>query len=106
MVSANWTDDVLMVCDGGQQVASGRILLQGGEWFLEQIVVTPTLDCVHGDFLVRLMLRRIYDLGGYEQYVYAKHIDRGFYQKLGFEVQSDTGLLIKMRRTGDVLGRC
>ena len=111
MIKAVWaSENDLIVKDNDETVAKGRISESGGEWFLERAEVAPTLDCVYGDFLIRIMIRRAYELGAYEQYVYATPETEGLYQKLGFNRCINTpatkDALIKMKHTGDVRGHC
>ena len=102
MIRADWvSDNDLAIKDGSKTVAEGRIAQSDGGWFIARAEATPTLDSAYGDFLVRLMIRRAYELGGYEQYVYATPDTAEFYKKLGFECDG-----VKMKHVGDVHGYC
>jgi N-acetylglutamate synthase-like GNAT family acetyltransferase len=109
MIKAVWvSDNELSVEDEGKTVAKGQLTQSNGKWYIEQPEATPALDSAYGDFLVRLLVRRAYEMGAYEQYVNAAPEMMGFYTKLGFEPEHahilPSGVL--MKHVGDVRGYC
>lgn len=101
---------ILLVREGDTPVATGRIMPLGGSQLLGQVAVLPEYrGHAYGDFLVRLLIRRAYELGAYEQYVDARPQAAGFYRKLGFSATGEragTREAIRMKHTGDVTGYC
>lgn len=102
---------ILLVRDAGTPVATGRITPFENNWLLGQIAVLPEQrGRAYGDFLIRILIRRAYELGAYEQYVNARPQAVGFYKRLGFCVTGETANVypgwVVMKHTGDVMGNC
>ena len=75
----------LLVRDDKIPVATGRILITGGIYTLGRIAVLKNHRGQGlGDFVVRLLIRRAYELGGAVQHLHSQTHARGFYEKLGF----------------------
>jgi len=98
----------LLVSDGGVPVATGRILTDGGVFTLGRVAVMKDRRKEgYGDFVVRMLIRRAYELGGREQHLHSQTHAVGFYEKLGFNVVTDEYLdagipHVGMVRSGDV----
>lgn len=114
MIRAVWISGCnLVVKDNDETVAEGEIAQSDGTWFLERAEAVPALDSVYGDLLVRVMIRRAYELGAHVQYVYATNETEKFYRRLGFEHEANIPAMkpgdvvrIKMKHVGDVTGHC
>ena len=102
----------LLVCDGGVPVATGRLLIDGDIYTLGRIaVIKERRGKGYGDFTVRLLIRRAYELGGNEQRLHSQSHAVGFYEKLGFVAETDEYMEagiphVGMVRCGDIGGEC
>jgi len=102
----------LVVYDGNEPVATGRILLEADKFYLGRIAVLKEhRGQKYGDFVVRLLIRKAFELGGHTQYLRAQTNAKGFYEKLGFQVYGEefeeAGIPhVHMKRQGDILGKC
>lgn len=100
----------LAVYDNGKAVATGRVLTDG--FVIGRVAVLKAYRGNHyGDLVMRMLIRKAYDMGGHEQVVHAQLGARGFYEKLGFvafgEEYEEAGIPhINMKHTGDVTGAC
>ena len=100
----------LLVRDGKYPVATGRILIDGGTFTLGRIAVLKKRRGEgYGDFVVRMLIRKAYELGGQEQHLHSQVHAKGFYEKLGFSVVTDeyveAGIPhVGMIRRGDIDG--
>ena len=102
----------LLLRDGGVPVATGRIIIVDGLFYLGRIaVLKDRRNMGYGDFLCRLLIRRCFELGGETQYIHSQTHAVGFYEKLGFTVTSEEYMEadiphVNMERHGDITGRC
>jgi len=102
----------LVAYNGGQAVATGRIIIDGEAYFLGRVAVLK--ECRgqgYGDFVMRLLIRRAFELGGMRQLIHAQIQAKGFYEKLGFAAFGDEFMEadiphIMMAREGDIAGPC
>lgn len=106
----------LVVYDSGAPVATGRIVvkvsLEGARFYLGRIAVLKEHRGKKlGDFVVRLLIRKAYSLGGYKQYLHAQVQAKGFYERLGFREYGEPFMEdmlphVCMEREGDIGGEC
>ena len=102
----------LLIRDGKTPVATGRILIENGIFMLGRVaVLTEHRGKKYGDFVMRMLIRKAYELGGIEQHVHSQTHARGFYEKLGFtavtEEYMEAGIPhVGMVRYGDIEGGC
>ncbi len=108
-------DDIsihLVVYDANKPVATGRIIVQNSQYILGRIAVLKEERGKHyGDFVVRLLIRKAYEMGGEEQHIHAQISATGFYEKLGFECYGsnymEAGIPhINMVHKGDISCNC
>ena len=102
----------LVVYDNAVPVATGRILIEGEDFHLGRIAVLKEYRKQGlGDFLMRLLIRRAFELGGTRQVIHAQLQAKGFYEKLGFAAYGDEFIEANiphtmMAREGDITGPC
>jgi len=102
----------LVAYEGGKPVATGRILIDGDEFLLGRIAVLKEYRKQgFGDFIMRLLIRRAFELGGTRQVIHAQLQAKGFYEKLGFvpfgeEFMEANIPHTMMAREGDIEGPC
>ncbi len=102
----------LAVYDEGVPVATGRVLIKDGVFTLGRIAVLKEhRGKKYGDLVVRMLIRRAFDMGGQKQYLHSQTHARGFYEKLGFaaygEEFAEAGIPhVSMVHEGDVHGCC
>jgi len=102
----------LLVRDNGAPVATGRIIVIDEKFYIGRVAVLKEhRGKKYGDFTMRLLIRKAYDMGGTEQHLHAQTQARGFYEKLGFTAISDEYMEaniphVDMVRYGDVGGEC
>ena len=104
---------IVVVYEDNNPVATGRVIRIENEMRLGRIAVkSEHRGKRYGDLVVRMLIRRCYDMGAEEQYVHAQVQAKGFYERLGFvpygdEYMEDGILHISMKHIGDtpVCGR-
>jgi len=102
----------LLVRDGGTPVATGRVIIMDDKFYIGRVAVLKEhRGKKYGDFMMRLLIRKAYDMGGAEQHLHAQTQARGFYEKLGFKAVSGEYMEaniphVDMIRYGDVEGTC
>lgn len=102
----------LVVFDDSLPVATGRILKTGDEFVLGRIAVLKEHRGLgYGDLVVRMLIRRAYEMGADKQIIHSQLHASGFYEKLGFkrfgEEYSEAGIPhINMIHEGDITGNC
>ena len=100
----------LAVYDNGKPVACGKIIKDGSRLCFGQIASLPEhRGKGYGDFVMRLLIRKAFDMGAEKQYVNVPVAVRGFFERLGFVPEGDIGEeadihCIVMVHTGDVGG--
>lgn len=107
------TDDQaihLAVYENGKAVATGRLM--SNDFVIGRVAVLKKhRGSRYGDLVMRMLIRKAYDMGGKEQVVHAQLSAYGFYEKLGFvafgEEYEEAGIPhINMKHIGDVSGGC
>ena len=102
----------LLVKDNGAPVATGRIIIIDEKFYIGRVAVMKNhRGKKYGDFIMRLLIRKAFDMGGIEQHLHAQTQARGFYEKLGFKTVSDEYMEaniphVNMVRYGDINGTC
>jgi len=102
----------LVVYDGYEPVATGRILIEDDKYILGRVAVLKEHRGEHlGDFVMRLLVRRAFELGGERQEIHAQLQAKGFYEKLGFVAYGEEFMEADiphtmMERFGDIAGPC
>jgi len=102
----------LVAYDGAKPVATGRILIENELYLLGRIAVLKEVRGQgYGDFVMRLLIRRAFELGGTRQTVHAQLQAKGFYETLGFRATGaeyeEAGIPhVAMEREGDIAGPC
>ena len=102
---------LLAVYIDGQTVGTGRIQIEDGKYVLKGVAILKEhRGAKLGDFIVRLLIRKAYEMGAQKQWLYAWPSVLGFYARFGFEavgmqLQPCTGC-IEMVREGDITGNC
>ena len=102
----------LVAYEGGAPVATGRILIEGEKYILGRIaVLKEKRGQGFGDFIMRLLIRRAYELGGNRQEIHAQLQAAPFYAKLGFRAYGEEFMEANiphtmMEREGDIAGPC
>lgn len=102
----------LIVYEEGKPIATGRIVHEKGQYRISRIAVKKEYRGQKiGDFVVRLLIRKINNLGSDEVHVHAQAQVKEFYKKLGFRVKGEpfeeAGIShVYMVRMGDIQGHC
>ncbi len=104
---------ILVLYEEAMPVATGRLLKQeDGYYVLGRIAVLKAhRGKKYGDFVVRLLIRKAFELGSQKQYVHAQIQVEEFYKKLGFvsfgEEYMEAGIPhVTMVHEGDISGAC
>lgn len=102
----------VVVYEQGQPKATGRLIKQKDQYLLGRIAVLKEARGKGlGDLVVRMLIRKAFDLGATEVHIHAQISARPFYEKLGFEAYGDcydeAGILhISMVKKEDIQGSC
>ena len=102
----------LVVYEGEKAIGTGCLCLDGERFVLKKIaVLKPYRKTGIGDFMMRLLIRRAYEMGGSRQWLVANEATRGFYEKFGFVPAAGTfecldESCVCMVRDGDISGHC
>ena len=102
----------VIMYDGAKPVATGSLKFEKERWMIRSLaVVKEERKTGLGDFLMRYLIRRAFELGASETYLFASAELCGFYSKLGFERTNETcenkdSPCILMKRAGDIGGHC
>ena len=76
---------IVVVYEDDIPAATGRVIKINNEMRLGRIAVKSEYRGKrYGDLVVRMLIRKCYDIGAEEQYVHAQVQAKGFYEKLGF----------------------
>lgn len=111
----NGSDDdayILVVYENNKPIGTGRIIFQNDECLLGRIaVLKEERGKKIGDLIVRMLIRKSFEMGAEKQYVHAQIRAKAFYETLGFisygdEYYEDTILHISMVHRGDILEFC
>ncbi len=103
---------LVVIYERDSPVATGRIVVNNGAYTLGRIAVLKEKRGSHyGDLVVRMLIRKCFDLGVGEQFVHAQTKVQKFYEKLGFVAYGaeylEAGIShISMVHKGDVTGNC
>ena len=87
---------------------TGRLLFRDGKYFIDMVCVVNELrGRNYGDLLVRMLVRRAYDMGAEKTYASVCKDCLNLFENIGFEKVSlqDNGEFL-MAKTGDVGGHC
>jgi len=104
--------DHVVVYENNQPVATGRLVNKEGQFILGRIAVLREYRGKgYGDLVIRLLVRRAFDMGATSVYIYAQHHAIPFYEKLGFkmvgkEFEEVEKQKVEMIRISDVGGNC
>lgn len=80
----------LLVREDGMPVATGRILIENETFTLGRIAVLKNLrGKKYGDFVMRLLIGKAFELGGNEQHLHSQTHAVKFYEKYGFKTVTD-----------------
>ncbi|MBZ4646053.1 MAG: family acetyltransferase YjcF [Clostridia bacterium] len=102
----------VVVYENNIPVATGRLVVTGGQYLLGRIAVLSEYRGKHlGDLVVRMLVRKAFDLGAQEVHLHAQTKVQKFYEKLGFvpygETYMEAGIEhINMVKREDVKGHC
>jgi len=102
----------LLVREDGAPVATGRIIVTDDKFYIGRVAVLKEhRGKKYGDFMMRLLIRKAYGMGGTTQHLHAQIQARGFYENLGFKAVSDEYMEadiphVDMERCGDIGGTC
>ena len=102
----------LVVYDHDSAVATGRLVITNGQYLLGRIAVLKEHRGKHlGDLVVRMLVRRAFEMGAQEVHLHAQTWVQKFYEKLGFttygEIYDEAGIdHINMVKKEDVGGHC
>lgn len=102
----------LIVYDEALPVATGRILKIDDEYVLGRIaVLKEQRGRGYGDLVVRMLIRRAYEMGADKQIIHSQTHAASFYERLGFtrfgEEYAEAGIPhINMVHEGDISGNC
>lgn len=104
--------DHVVVYEQKQPIAAGRLVIKEEGFMLGRIAVLPEHRGLgYGDLVVRLLVRRAFDLGAKEVYLHAQTHAVAFYEKLGFKTVGEKFIEagiehIEMRCNSDITGNC
>lgn len=80
----------LIVEDGGQIAATGRLILKDDEYLIGRIAVDKAFRGKQlGDLVVRMLVDRAFSIGAEEVVVHSMTPVIGFYEKIGFKAVSE-----------------
>ena len=106
----------VLVYDDEKPAATGRLTvktrLNEAEFHIGRIAVLKDhRGCGLGDFVIRLLIRKAYNIGGFRQHVHTQPHLKGFYERYGFTVYGEEFIedgipCLSMVREGDVGGNC
>lgn len=104
--------DHLIVYDNNIPVGTCRLLIQNNVYLINRVaVINEYRGQAFGDFIMRMAIRKAFDMGAKEVIVHAQLRVKEFYRKLEFsefgETYIEAGIPhINMKRTRDVGGCC
>lgn len=102
----------LLIYEDSINIGTGRILIMDNQFHLGRIAVLKDYrNKGYGDFLVRLLIRKAFEMGADTQYLDAQKDTVEFYEKLGFSVCGDQFTVagiphFPMKRQGDIFSFC
>ena len=102
----------LIMYDGEKAVATGQLCFDGEYFMIGRVaVVSANRGNGLGDFVMRCLIRRAFDMGGEDVYINASEEVRGFFEKLGFKpvskpLEKSFATRVLMKRSGDIGGNC
>ncbi|NLY43292.1 MAG: GNAT family N-acetyltransferase [Clostridiaceae bacterium] len=102
----------LVVYENDTPVATGRLIIKDGKYYAGRIAVLKEHRGKHfGDLVVRMLVRKAFDLGAKEVHLHAQTRVKEFYEKIGFKAYGETFLdagieHISMVIKEDVHGHC
>ena len=103
---------VVVYMGAGEPVATGRIMVLGGEFYIGRVAVLPEYRGQQlGVLVMQSLIHASYSMGGEKQIIHAQLAVKGFYEKLGFYAIGDefeeAGIPhIEMIHEGDVKRLC
>lgn len=98
--------------DGEKPAATGRMIIENGEFIVGRVAVLKKYRGEgYGDLVVRMLVRKCFNLGAKEVKIHAQLQAQKFYEKIGFqafgEVFDEAGIQhINMVCKEDVHGNC
>ena len=102
----------VVVYNGTKPIATGRLVIKEEGYLLGRIAVLKEQRGLHlGDLVVRMLVRKAFDMGAQEVHLHAQTKVQKFYEKLGFlaygDIYDEAGIEhINMVKKDDVAGRC
>lgn len=103
----------VVVYNNDKPVATGRLIItKKQQYILGRIAVLKEHRGQHfGDLVVRMLVRRAFDMGAKEIHIHAQTKVQRFYEKLGFtpygQIYQEAGIdHINMVRTEDIQNHC
>jgi|SRR6056297_2294886 len=85
----------------------GRLLSKKGKFFIDNFGVKKIFrNKYYGDFMIRILIRKAYDMGIEKIYIECKEDTAGFYEKLGFKEEKKEGNKRILFREGDITSGC
>ena len=88
-----WEDEAsvhLIVYEGGAAVATGRIMVLNGKFYLGRIAVLKEhRGKGYGKIVTKELIERAFEMGALEIEIHAQTHALGFYEGFGFEICSD-----------------
>ena len=102
----------VLVFDGGEAVGTARLFFCDGAYRIGRVAVRKAWRGTGvGDLMMRVLLRKAFDMGAAFVELHAQSGARGFYEKLGMRViggeyEEEGRLHVTMRATeGDIFGK-
>ncbi len=80
----------VIISDGSKYVAVGRLLCVDGYYKVGRIAVLK--ECrgmYYGDFVVRMLIDKAFQMGATEIHISAQTYAKSFYEKIGFKVKGE-----------------
>ncbi|WHH61082.1 GNAT family N-acetyltransferase [Petroclostridium sp. X23] len=102
----------VVVYEKNTPVATGRLVIANQQYLLGRIAVLKEHRGKKlGDLVVRMLIRKAFDLGAQEVHIHAQTQAQAFYEKLGFipygKIYTEAGIAhINMVKKEDVKGNC
>ncbi len=93
--------------DNDNIVGIGRLLSKEGKFFIDNFGVKKEFQRkYYGDFMLRILIRKAYEIGIKKIYVQCGEDVVDFFKKLDFEEENSNGNTYILSRGGDVTSGC
>jgi len=88
-------------------VGIGRLFTKDGKFYIDNFGVKEGYrNKYYGDFMLRILIRKAYDLGIERVYVECRDDTSGFFEKLGFVEEKKQGDILTLYIEGDITSEC